>query len=46
MMNEPNRTQLLINYLQALSHLKHTDYFANKEIGKVIAQIERELNLK
>ncbi|WP_226677073.1 hypothetical protein [Rossellomorea aquimaris] len=45
-MNEQNRTQLLIDYLKALSHLKHADFFANKEIGRVIEQIERELNLK
>jgi hypothetical protein len=45
-MNEQNRTQLLINYLQALSHLKHADYFCNKEINDVMKRIERELNLK
>jgi hypothetical protein len=45
-MNDQNRTQLLINYLQALSHLKHADYFCNKEISEVIKRIEHELNLK
>lgn len=45
-MNEKNRTQLLIDYLQALSHLKHADYFCNKEISDVMKSIEKELNLK
>jgi hypothetical protein len=45
-MNDVNKTQLLINYLHALSHLKHADYFCNKEISDVMKTIEKELNLK
>jgi hypothetical protein len=45
-MSEQNRTQLLIEYLRALSNLKLADYYANKEIGKVIELIEKELDIK
>lgn len=43
---DDNRTKLLIEYLQALSNLKLSDYYANKEIGKVIELIEVELGIK
>lgn len=44
-MNEQAKTKLLIDYLHALSRLKLTDYYANREIERTIKQIEQKLGL-
>lgn len=41
-----DKTQLLIDYLRALSDLKRADYFANNEIKRVLAKIEKDLDIK
>lgn len=46
MMNEQNRTELLIGYLRVLSELKRADYFANKEIKQVMEAIQEKLDLR
>lgn len=44
-MEESNKAQLLIDYLQVLAQLKNANYFANNEISRVIVKIEKELEI-